>query len=102
MDSYAPAQLLRNAHAHGVQVRAVDACVTHWDSTLERRAVGERGALRLGLRLRGTRCDLGGRSRQPAKSQGELAAGRQAGNDESCTAHRCPNQNVMEVTSRLP
>ena len=41
------------------------------------------------------------RSLQPANSQDELAAGTEAGNDESCTAHRCPNQNVMEVTSRL-
>jgi hypothetical protein len=53
MDSHPPAQLVRNAHAHGVEVRAVDACVTHWD----RRAVGER-ALRPGLRLRGTHYDL--------------------------------------------
>jgi hypothetical protein len=29
MDSYASADLVRNAHAHGVEVRAVDACVTH-------------------------------------------------------------------------
>jgi error-prone DNA polymerase len=50
MGFYAPAQLMRDARAHGVEVRAVDACVSSWDATLERRADGE-PALRLGLRL---------------------------------------------------
>jgi error-prone DNA polymerase len=50
MGFYAPAQLVRDARAHGVEVRAVDACVSSWDSTLERRADGA-PALRLGLRL---------------------------------------------------
>ena len=50
MGFYAPAQLVRDARAHGVEVRAVDVCVSFWDSTLERRADGE-PALRLGLRL---------------------------------------------------
>jgi DNA-directed DNA polymerase III PolC len=50
MGFYAPAQLVRDARAHGVEVRPVDACVSLWDSTLERRADGE-PALRLGLNL---------------------------------------------------
>ncbi|HUA89466.1 MAG TPA: hypothetical protein VL994_08530, partial [Steroidobacteraceae bacterium] len=50
MGFYAPAQLVRDARAHGVEVRPVDACVSVWDSTLERRADGE-PALRLGLRM---------------------------------------------------
>src|ERR1700732_1156674 len=50
MGFYAPAQLVRDARAHGVEVRAVDACVSFWDATLERREDGE-PALRLGLRL---------------------------------------------------
>src|SRR5262252_3561377 len=50
MGFYAPAQLVRDARAHGVEVRAVDACVSAWDATLERRADGE-PVLRLGLRL---------------------------------------------------
>src|SRR5437868_2182575 len=50
MGFYAPAQLARDARAHGVEVRAVDACVSEWDATLERRSDGE-PALRLGLRL---------------------------------------------------
>ena len=50
MGFYAPAQLVRDARAHGVEVRGVDVCVSGWDSSLERRADGE-PALRLGLRL---------------------------------------------------
>jgi error-prone DNA polymerase len=50
MGFYAPAQLVRDARAHGVEVRAVDAASSDWDCTLERRADG-RPALRLGLRL---------------------------------------------------
>ena len=36
MGFYAPAQLVRDARAHGVEVRAVDVCVSEWDCTLER------------------------------------------------------------------
>ncbi|MGH8171350.1 MAG: error-prone DNA polymerase [Steroidobacteraceae bacterium] len=50
MGFYAPAQLVRDARAHGVEVRPVDACVSVWDCTLERREDGQ-PALRLGLRL---------------------------------------------------
>ena len=50
MGFYAPAQLVRDARAHGVEVRPVDACISTWDATLERREDGE-PALRLGLRL---------------------------------------------------
>ncbi len=50
MGFYAPAQLVRDARAHGVEVRAVDATTSDWDCTLERRNDG-RPALRLGLRL---------------------------------------------------
>ena len=50
MGFYAPAQLVRDARAHGVQVRPVDACISLWDSSLEPGADGE-PALRLGLRL---------------------------------------------------
>ncbi|MBS0580941.1 MAG: error-prone DNA polymerase [Proteobacteria bacterium] len=50
MGFYAPAQLVRDARAHGVEVRPVDACASGWESSLERREDGE-PALRLGLRL---------------------------------------------------
>ena len=45
MGFYAPAQLVRNAREHGVEVRPVDVNASGWDCTLED------GALRLGLRL---------------------------------------------------
>ncbi|HZT05088.1 MAG TPA: error-prone DNA polymerase [Steroidobacteraceae bacterium] len=50
MGFYAPAQLVRDARAHGVEVRPVDVCVSVWDCTLERRD-DEEPVLRLGLRL---------------------------------------------------
>ena len=49
MGFYAPAQLVRDAREHGVEVRAVDANASHWDNGLERRADGSL-ALRLGFR----------------------------------------------------
>jgi error-prone DNA polymerase len=50
MGFYAPAQLLRDARDHDVQVRPVDVLMSDWDCTLERGRAGE-PALRLGLRL---------------------------------------------------
>jgi error-prone DNA polymerase len=50
MGFYAPAQLVRDARAHDVEVRPVAIADSDWDCTLERRCDG-RPALRLGLRL---------------------------------------------------
>jgi error-prone DNA polymerase len=50
MGFYAPAQLVRDARAHGVEVRPVDVAISDWDCTLERRDDG-RPVLRLGLRV---------------------------------------------------
>ena len=50
MGFYAPAQVVRDARSHGVEVRPADATVSEWDCTLERCDDG-RAALRLGLRL---------------------------------------------------
>ena len=49
MGFYAPAQLIRSAKEHGVEIRDVDANASDWDSTLE---ADDRGtsAVRLGLR----------------------------------------------------
>ena len=44
MGFYAPAQIVRDAREHGVEVREVDVNASDWDCTLEE------GALRLGLR----------------------------------------------------
>ncbi len=49
MGFYAPAQLVRDAREHGVEVRATDVNASHWDNSLERRDDG-RLALRLGFR----------------------------------------------------
>ncbi|MGI9481970.1 MAG: error-prone DNA polymerase [Hyphomicrobiales bacterium] len=56
MGFYAPAQIVRDARDHGVEVRPVDVNFSDWDSTLE---LGDNGmALRLGLRqIKGMRED---------------------------------------------
>jgi error-prone DNA polymerase len=46
MGFYAPAQIVRDAREHGVEVRAIDVTASEWDCTLE-----PLGALRLGFRL---------------------------------------------------
>jgi error-prone DNA polymerase len=50
MGFYAPAQLVRDAREHGVEVRPVDVNRSFWDCTLEPTALSDRPALRLGLR----------------------------------------------------
>jgi len=49
MGFYAPAQLVRDAREHGVEVREADVNASHWDNSLERRDDGAL-ALRLGFR----------------------------------------------------
>lgn len=49
MGFYAPAQLVRDAREHGVEVREVDVNASHWDNSLERKGDGSL-ALRLGFR----------------------------------------------------
>lgn len=49
MGFYAPAQLVRDAQEHGVEVREVDVNASRWDNSLERREDGAL-ALRLGFR----------------------------------------------------
>ena len=49
MGFYAPAQLVRDAREHEVEVREVDVNASHWDNSLERREDGSL-ALRLGFR----------------------------------------------------
>jgi error-prone DNA polymerase len=57
MGFYAPAQLVRDAKDHGVEVRPICVCNSDWDCTLERRrapGVGDPAdepALRLGFRM---------------------------------------------------
>ena len=49
MGFYAPAQIVRDAREHGVEVREVDVSYSQWDNTLERGGDGAL-ALRIGLR----------------------------------------------------
>ena len=50
MGFYAPAQLVRDAREHGVEVRPPDVNASDWDCTLEKPSQNNRCALRLGLR----------------------------------------------------
>lgn len=50
MGFYAPAQIVRDARNHGVEVRPVDVNHSDWDCTLEPVAEGGHRALRLGCR----------------------------------------------------
>jgi len=51
MGFYAPAQLIRDAREHDVEVRPIDVNHSDWDATLEPIANSTRFALRLGLRM---------------------------------------------------
>jgi error-prone DNA polymerase len=51
MGFYAPAQLVRDAQAHGIEVRPIDINHSRWDSTLESTRNPRRFAVRLGLRM---------------------------------------------------
>ena len=51
MGFYAPAQIVRDARQHGVEVRPIDVNASRWDCTLEPVAGTDRHAVRLGLRL---------------------------------------------------
>ncbi len=50
MGFYAPAQLVRDAREHNVEVRPPDINASEWDCTLETPTLGNRCALRLGFR----------------------------------------------------
>jgi error-prone DNA polymerase len=51
MGFYAPAQLVRDAKAHGVEIRPLDINHSRWDCTLEPTRNRHRFAVRLGLRM---------------------------------------------------
>ncbi len=51
MGFYAPAQIIRDAKEHGVEVRPVDVNASGWDCTLEDGRDGASPAIRLGMRL---------------------------------------------------
>jgi error-prone DNA polymerase len=68
MGFYAPAQIVRDAREHGVEVRPIDVAASEWDCTLEE------GTLRLGFRL------ISGFSREWAE---RLIEGRKRNREES-------------------
>lgn len=51
MGFYAPAQIVRDARDHGVEVRPLCVNASHWDCTLEPTGDATRFAVRLGLRM---------------------------------------------------
>ncbi|QXQ06067.1 error-prone DNA polymerase [Sphingosinicellaceae bacterium] len=51
MGFYAPAQIVRDAREHGIEVRPVDVAASGWDCSLERRGQRRRRAVRLGFRM---------------------------------------------------
>ncbi len=73
MGFYGPAQLVRDARAHGVEVRPVDVQASEYESTLERTASGA-PALRLGMRMVKSLSEQGG---------ARVAAARRGGRFES-------------------
>lgn len=52
MGFYAPAQLVRNAREHGVEVRPVDVNASHWESTIEEMQKEEEGIRNPECRMR--------------------------------------------------
>ena len=68
MGFYGPAQLVRDARAHGVEVRPVDVQASAYESTLERREDGE-PALRLGMRMVKSLSEAAGMRVEAARSE---------------------------------
>jgi error-prone DNA polymerase len=72
MGFYAPAQLVRDAREHGVDVRPVDVLRSAWDCTLEDRPA-DGPALRLGLRM------VAGLREEDGRAVADAARGAAAG-----------------------
>ncbi len=94
MGFYAPAQLVRDARAHGVEVRAVDVRVSDWESTLEGPRGHDTGAVhaalqpvRLGLnRVSGLSSDAGERIVK-ARAQGAFTNAEDLARRAELNAH---------------
>jgi error-prone DNA polymerase len=74
MGFYAPAQLVRDARQHGVEVRAVDVNHSRWDCTLEPTGRKDRFAVRLGLRMAKGLANADGASIVLARGDGSFAS----------------------------
>ncbi|HYC67263.1 error-prone DNA polymerase [Brevundimonas sp.] len=74
MGFYAPAQIVRDAREHGVEVRHPDVNTSDWDATLQPRPRRRRHALRLGLRsIDGFRKEWAERIMEVRKAGGPFA-----------------------------
>ena len=86
MGFYGPAQLVRDARAHGVEVRPVDVQASDYESTLERSESGE-PALRLGMRMVKSLSEQGGSrvaaARRERRFESVQDLGRRAALDRS-------------------
>jgi error-prone DNA polymerase len=81
MGFYAPAEIVRDAREHGVEVRPVDVSYSRWDSTLERDNNGAL-ALRLGFRqVDGFKEEWAKALRLLPRETGEVACDAQAAQD---------------------
>jgi error-prone DNA polymerase len=76
MGFYAPAQLVRDARMHGVEVRPVDVACSDYDCSLERDLSGK-PVLRLGLRRVKSLSEAGGRRVVEARSSGDYESVQQ-------------------------
>jgi error-prone DNA polymerase len=76
MGFYQPAQIIRDAQQHGVEVRPVDVHHSRWDCTLEHTHPGGHShlAIRLGMRLvKGLRSDEAARIIEAVQTNGPIA-----------------------------
>jgi error-prone DNA polymerase len=78
MGFYAPAQLVRDAQQHGVEVRPIDVQASHWDSTLEGPHILRLGFNRMdGFREEWAKALVATRTQAPIRDMEDLA--RRAG-----------------------
>ena len=77
MGFYAPAQIVRDAREHGVEVRSVDVNHSHWDSTLEAGPARRRASARVASRHARRRAHDPRHPPWPARDQGAERRGCQ-------------------------
>jgi error-prone DNA polymerase len=91
MGFYAPAQIVRDAREHGVEVRPVDVNLSEWDCTLEGGGKDGDPALRLGLR------QVDGLGEEEAN---KLVAARATGRGSDSAPPSFPFRDVHELWRR--
>jgi error-prone DNA polymerase len=78
MGFYAPAQLVRDAREHGVEIRPIDVNHSDWETTLEPVEGSMRHAVRLGLHMVSGLAEKEGRALVAARGAGYRTAGEVA------------------------